>query len=77
MSAELDLSKIEVLDGAGECVAAGVLSSIHSQNAKAAAAVTNAKEAIQLESWPLMVDPQTGPILISQMLLMFQSALAL
>ena len=49
-----------MLDGAAECVAAGVLSSIHSQNAKASAAVQNAEHAIQHESWPLLVDPQTG-----------------
>ena len=51
-----------MLDGAMECLAAGVMSSMHSQNAKASAAVTNAKQAIQHETWPLMVDPQTGTI---------------
>ncbi len=60
VSAELDVSSIPMLDGAVDCVAAGVLSSIHSQNAKASAAVTNAEEAIQHESWPLLVDAQTG-----------------
>ena len=45
-----------------ECLAAGVMSSMHSQNAKASAAVTYAQQAIQHETWPLMVDPQTGTI---------------
>ena len=45
-----------------ECLAAGVMSSMHSQNAKASAAVTSAQQAIQHETWPLMVDPQTGTI---------------
>lgn len=60
VSAELTVSSIPMLDGAAECIAAGVLSSIHSQNAKASAAVENAEQAIQRESWPLLVDPQTG-----------------
>ncbi|KAL3145556.1 hypothetical protein ABBQ32_003381 [Trebouxia sp. C0010 RCD-2024] len=60
VSAELDVSSIPMLPGAAECAAAGVLSSLHSQNAKASAAVENPEQAIQHESWPLLVDPQTG-----------------
>ena len=60
VTAELDVSSIPMLDGASECVAAGVLSSIHSQNAKASAAVENPEQAIQHHAWPLLVDPQTG-----------------
>lgn len=67
MSAELDISSIPILEGAAECVAAGVLSSIHSQNAKASAAVSNAEEAIHHKSWPLMVDPQTGGGLLASL----------
>lgn len=60
VSTEINVSAVPMLDGAAECVAAGVLSSIHSQNAKASAAVSNAEEAIHLDAWPLLVDPQTG-----------------
>ena len=60
MTAELEVSSIPMLNGASECVSAGVLSSIHSQNAKASAAVEDPEQAIQHQSWPLLVDPQTG-----------------
>lgn len=60
VSAELQLQSIPMLAGAAECVAAGVLSSIHIQNAKVSAAVQNAEAATQHEAWPLLVDPQTG-----------------
>ena len=60
VTAELDVSSIPTLNGASECVSAGVLSSIHSQNAKASAAVEDPEQAIQHQSWPLLVDPQTG-----------------
>ncbi len=62
VSAEINTANIPMLDGAMECLAAGVMSSMHSQNAKASAAVTNAQQATQHETWPLMVDPQTGTI---------------
>jgi len=62
VSAEINTASIPTLDGAMVCLAAGVMSSMHSQNAKASAAVTNAQQAIQHETWPLMVDPQTGTI---------------
>lgn len=65
MSAELDVSSIPMLPGAAECSAAGMLSSIHSQNAKASAAVEDPEQAIQHESWPLLVDPQTGSLMDS------------
>ena len=60
VSAELNLAKVPMLDGAAECVAAGVLSSIHIQNAKASSAVQNAEAATAHTAWPLLVDPQTG-----------------
>ena len=62
VSAEINTASIPTLDGAMLCLAAGVMSSMHSQNAKASAAVTNAQQAIQHETWPLMVDPQTGTV---------------
>lgn len=65
VSAEINTANIPTLDGAMECLAAGVMSSMHSQNAKASAAVTNAEQAIQHDIWPLMVDPQTGTIATS------------
>ena len=60
VSAEIKLADIRMMEGAADCVAAGVLSSIHIQNAKASAAVVNAEEATQHQAWPLLVDPQTG-----------------
>ena len=65
VSAELNVSDVPMLAGAAECVAAGVLSSIHSQNAKTSAVVSNAAEAIQHSSWPLLIDPQTGQHLLA------------
>ena len=70
VSAELNLARVPMLDGAAQCVAAGVLSSIHIQNAKSSAAVQNAEAATQHEAWPLLVDPQTGasnPILCTNL----------
>ncbi|KAA6421181.1 MAG: water dikinase [Trebouxia sp. A1-2] len=67
VSAAIDTANIPMLDGAMECLAAGVMSSMHSQNAKASAEVTNAQQAIQHETWPLMVDPQTGGGLLASL----------
>lgn len=60
ISAKIKLADVPILEGAAECVAAGVLSSIHVQNAKASAALDNPEEATQHPGWPLLVDPQTG-----------------
>lgn len=42
--AELDWAALPLLPGAAECLEGGVLSSLHSQNARASASVSNFKE---------------------------------
>lgn len=56
----LKLEKVPLLAGAQECAAAGIRSSLHPSNERAAAAVSNADVAVKEEAWPLLVDPQTG-----------------
>lgn len=57
----LDFSALPLLDGAAECMAAGILSSLHVQNAKAAASIQNLNELQAAHAtWPILMDPQTA-----------------
>lgn len=48
------------LVGAQEALQQGIYSTLQPSNAKAAAAVTNAEQAVLLQQWQLLLDPQTG-----------------
>uniref|UniRef100_A0A383W2K1 Selenide, water dikinase n=1 Tax=Tetradesmus obliquus TaxID=3088 RepID=A0A383W2K1_TETOB len=58
---ELSLPDVPALPGAAECISAGLLSSLHPTNAKAAAAVIDNYQQLQAEALhPLLFDPQTA-----------------
>jgi selenide,water dikinase len=58
---ELSLPDLPALPGAAECIAAGLLSSLHPTNAKAAAAVIDNYQQLQAQVLhPLLFDPQTA-----------------
>jgi len=56
----LDAAAVPLLEGVREVLAAGVRSSLHAQNARVAALLTNTEEALALPLWPALVDPQTA-----------------
>ena len=56
----LDVSALPLLDGALACVQQGLLSSLHSANARQHDVVQNAAQALAHPHWPLLVDPQTA-----------------
>jgi selenide,water dikinase len=56
----LDARALPLLDGALACVQQGLLSSLHSANARQQHVVQNAGEAVTHPRWPLLVDPQTA-----------------
>ncbi|KAF5839250.1 AIR synthase-related protein [Dunaliella salina] len=60
--AELFMQSVPLLNGAQETLGAGVTSSLHAQNARAAASVRNFDQVLQThpQLWPILVDPQTG-----------------
>lgn len=56
----LDAAAVPLLEGARECAAGGYLSSLHAENARAAAAVQGDAGACDAATLALLVDPQTG-----------------
>jgi selenide,water dikinase len=60
VAVELNLSAIPVLDGAQETIQSGILSSLHSQNLRAAASVENLERIVAHPLYPLLFDPQTS-----------------
>jgi selenide,water dikinase len=60
VDAELDLAALPLLDGAAECVAAGVLSSLQPANLRLRRALRNQEEAMTHPNYPLLFDPQTA-----------------
>ena len=56
----LDAAAVPVLEGARECVAGGYLSSLHPENARAAAVVQGGTTVLAPATFALLVDPQTG-----------------
>eukprot|EP00882_Tetradesmus_deserticola_P011668 GHRQ01012343.1.p1 GENE.GHRQ01012343.1~~GHRQ01012343.1.p1 ORF type:complete len:304 (+),score=74.89 GHRQ01012343.1:283-1194(+) len=58
---ELSLPAVPALPGAAECISAGMLSSLHPTNTKAAAAVVDNHQQLQGQALhPLLFDPQTA-----------------
>ena len=60
VDAELDLNALPLLDGAAECVAAGVVSSLQPANLRLRRALANQEEAVSHPNYPLIFDPQTA-----------------
>ena len=57
----VDVASVPMLQGAVECVAAGAVSTLHSENAKIAAVVANMQQdSVKLPAWTVLIDPQTS-----------------
>ena len=60
VDAELQLSALPVLDGAVECVEAGIVSSLQPANVRLRRALRNAEGFVSNPRYPLLFDPQTA-----------------
>ena len=60
VDAEIDLGALPLLDGAQECVAAGIVSSLQSANVRLRRAVRNQEAMVSHPRYPLIFDPQTA-----------------
>jgi selenide, water dikinase len=60
VDAELSLSKLPILDGAEECVAAGIVSSLQGANVRLRRALRNQEAFVKHPRYPLIFDPQTA-----------------
>lgn len=60
VDAELDLAALPLLEGAQECVAAGIVSSLQSANVRLRRAVRNQEAMVSHPRYPLIFDPQTA-----------------
>ncbi len=60
VDAELDLAALPLLDGAQECVAAGIVSSLQGANVRLRRALRNQEAMVKHSRYPLIFDPQTA-----------------
>lgn len=60
VDAELDLNALPLLDGAQECVEAGIVSSLQSANVRLRRALRNQEAMVGHPRYPLIFDPQTA-----------------
>jgi selenide,water dikinase len=60
VDAELQLSALPLLDGAVECVEAGIVSSLQPANVRLRRALRNAEDFVKDPRYPLLYDPQTA-----------------
>ena len=60
VDAEIHLSALPLLDGAQECVSAGITSSLQSANVRLRRALRNQEEFVKHPRYPLIFDPQTA-----------------
>ncbi len=60
VDAELQLSALPLLDGAVDCVKAGIVSSLQPANVRLRRALRNADEFVNDPRYPLLFDPQTA-----------------
>ncbi len=60
VDAEIHLSALPLLDGAQECVEAGITSSLQSANVRLRHALRNQEEFVKHPRYPLIFDPQTA-----------------
>jgi len=63
---EIRTSELPLLDGATECVKAGIMSTLYPDNLRSKRAISNIDSASKLDRFPLLFDPQTaGGLLVS------------
>jgi selenide,water dikinase len=60
VDAELQLSQLPLLDGAVDCVKAGIVSSLQPANVRLRRALRNAEDFVEDPRYPLLFDPQTA-----------------
>jgi selenide, water dikinase len=60
VDAEIHMSALPLLDGAQECVQAGITSSLQSANVRLRRALRNQEAFIKHPRYPLIFDPQTA-----------------
>ncbi|MFM6990472.1 MAG: selenide, water dikinase SelD [Rhodoferax sp.] len=60
VDAELHVSKLPLLEGAEECVKAGIVSSLQASNVRLRRALRNQEDWLQHPRYPLIFDPQTA-----------------
>ena len=60
VDARIDLSALPLLDGAQECVAAGIVSSLHGANLRLGSALRNPDQFLAHPRYALLFDPQTA-----------------
>jgi selenide, water dikinase len=60
VDAEIHMSQLPLLDGAQECVEAGITSSLQSANVRLRRALRNQEEFVNHPRYPLIFDPQTA-----------------
>jgi selenide,water dikinase len=61
VTVEVDIAAVPMLQGAAECVAAGAVSTLHTENAKIASVVANEGDFMtKLPAWTVLIDPQTS-----------------
>jgi len=60
VDATIALSALPLLDGAQECAAAGIVSSLQSANVRLRRALRNQEQFVQHPRYPLLFDPQTA-----------------
>ena len=60
VDAEIVLSALPLLDGAQECVAAGIVSSLQTANVRLRRALSNQEAFVSHPRYPLIFDPQTA-----------------
>ena len=60
VDAEINLAALPLLDGAEECVAAGITSSLQSANVRLRRAIKNQEAFVSHPRYPLIFDPQTA-----------------
>ena len=60
VDAEIHLSQLPMLDGAEECVALGIVSSLQGSNVRLRRALRNQEEFVKHPRYPLIFDPQTA-----------------
>ncbi len=60
VDAELVMSALPLLDGAEECVAAGIVSSLQGANVRLRRALSNQEAFVKHPRYPLIFDPQTA-----------------
>jgi len=64
---EIRMSELPLLDGATECVKAGIMSTLYPDNVRSKRAISNIESASRLDCFPLLFDPQTAGGLLASL----------